>query len=43
MTPDGKAQGAMVGLGKREYKPAEGLIEQMDIALDPRPTPCRRS
>ena len=33
--PDGKALGAMVGLGKREYKPAEGIIEQMDIALDP--------
>jgi hypothetical protein len=35
--PDGKALGAMAGLGKREYKPAEGIIEQMDIALDPAP------
>ena len=26
----------MVGLGKREYKPNERTIEQMDIALDPR-------
>lgn len=34
---DGKALGAMVGLGKREYRPAEGIIEQMDIALDPAP------
>ncbi len=34
---DGKALGAMVGLGKREYKPDERTIEQMDIALDPAP------
>jgi hypothetical protein len=34
---DGKAVGAMVGLGKREYKPDERIIEQMDIALDPAP------
>lgn len=36
-SPDGKALGAMVGLGKREYRPAEGTIAQMDIALDPAP------
>jgi hypothetical protein len=34
---DGKALGAMVGLGKREYRPDERKIEQMDIALDPGP------
>jgi hypothetical protein len=34
---DGKALGAMVGLGKREYRPDERTIEQMDIALDPAP------
>jgi hypothetical protein len=34
---DGKVLGAMVGLGKREYKPDERRIEQMDIALDPAP------
>ncbi len=34
---EGKALGAMVGLGKREYKPIERTIEQMDIALDPGP------
>jgi hypothetical protein len=37
LSPDGKALGAMVGLGKREYRPADGTIEQMDIALDPAP------
>ena len=36
-SPDGKALGAMVGLGKREYRPNDGTIEQMDIALDPAP------
>jgi hypothetical protein len=35
--PDGKPQGVMVGLGRREYKPDERTIEQMDIALDPAP------
>jgi hypothetical protein len=34
---DGKALGAMVGLGKRAYKPDERTIEQTDIALDPAP------
>lgn len=36
-SPDGKALGAMVGLGKREYDPAGSTIAQMDIALDPAP------
>ncbi len=36
-SPDGKVLGAMVGLGKREYRPAERRIAQMDIALDPAP------
>ena len=34
---DGKPLGAMVGLGKRVYKPDERAIEQTDIALDPAP------
>ena len=33
-SPDGKALGAMVGLGRRIYKPSEGIVEQTDIALE---------
>jgi hypothetical protein len=37
LSPDGKALGALVGLGRREYRPVDGTITQMDIALDPAP------
>ena len=35
LAPDGKALGALVGLGKREYRPDRGIVRQTDIAVDP--------
>jgi hypothetical protein len=37
ISPEGKPLGALVGLGRREYRPSERTITQMDIALDPDP------
>jgi hypothetical protein len=37
VSSEGKPLGMLVGLGRREYRPSERTITQMDIALDPEP------
>ncbi len=37
LAPDGRPLGAMAGLARREYRPAEGTIAELNIAIDPAP------
>jgi hypothetical protein len=37
LSPDGKPLGIIAGIVRRDYRPAEGIIEEMAIALDPTP------